>query len=263
MSKRKVLLVIDPSKRDNNALERIGGILKRLSSASDFEVVTLITTNLDGIKKESSSVSVNKEWIDELIDTIAKSGQKYSIEVSWARDWADTLLEHIEKHETNFSILPFYDHRAANTLSDQKWKFLRNTKTPVLLTNGRREDASNIILAAIKTQDPDYEKANQKVLNLVAELAKRVGSEIHIVNAYDGSLDYPDRGKILQMTNIDNERVHIEEGSPKKVLRDLAKKLNADAIYIANNQHKGITARLRGNTVEKILEATDCDIVMV
>ena len=263
MTDRKVLLVVDPSKRDNKTLKLIEGVLKRFSRAGEFELVTLITPNLDDIDAGASNITVDQSWLDCLTETIAACDQKYSVQVAWARDWSDTVLQHIREHQITLSIIPFYGHRAKNILSDQKWKFLRNTDKPVLLTNGRRASPSNIVLAAIKAQDPEYEYANQKVLLAVRKLAEQVGSEVHVVNAYSGSMNYPDRAKIITMTKIDNERIHVEEGSPKEVLRDIAQKLDADAIYISNHQRKGITGSLHANTVEKILAATDCDIVMV
>lgn len=263
MADGKILLVVDPSKRDNNAIPRIIGILDRFSRAGSFDLATLITTNLDGIDSGTNNVSIDKGWTDELQQAIADGGYQNSAHIAWSSDWAATVLEHVDAEQAEFCIIPFYDHRSANVLSDQKWKLLRNAKTPVLLTNGVPEQSSNVVLAAIKSQDPDYEKSNQKVLDAVNSLAASVGSEVHIVNAYDGSMDYPDRSKIVKLTEVDNERIHVEEGPAKDVLSAVAQQLDATAIYVANHQRKGLTGSLRGNTVEKIIQATDCDIVMV
>ena len=259
---KKILLVIDPAKGTNKAIETIGNILGRFSRTGEMELVTLITTNIAGLDPDASNITLDKSWVDNLLKMIDDGGYKNTPLLSWSRDWADTVLEHIDTCSTEFSIIPFYDHRSANILSDQKWKFLRNTKSPVLLTNGPRADASNIILAAIKSQDPKYEESNQRVLQTVHDLAEQVGSVVHIVNAYGSSMDYPDRAKIANLTGISNDKIHVEEGSVSDVLCDVAEQLNADAIYIGNQQRKGLSGSFRGNTVEKIIERSCCDIVM-
>ena len=262
MASKLVLLVVDPAKGTNKAIETIGSILNRFSRAGEMELVTLITTNIAGLDQNTSNVSLNKSWVDDLLKMIDDGEYKNTPLLCWSGDWADTVLEHSDTYSTEFSIIPFYDHRSANILSDQKWKFLRNTKSPVLLTNGPKPDASHVILAAIKSQDPNYEESNQRVLQAVDNLAIQVGSEVHIVNAYSGSMDYPDRAKIANLAGIANDKIHVEEGSVSDVLCSVAEQLNADAIYIGNQQRKGLSGSFKGNTVEKIIERSCCDIVM-
>jgi len=259
---KKILLVVDPAKSTHKDIVTIDSILSRFSRAGEMELVTLITTNIAGLDQNSSNVSLDKSWVDQLLKMIDEGGYKNTPLLSWSRYWAESVLEHSDTYSTEFSIIPFYDHRSANILSDQKWKFLRNTKSPVLLTNGPKTDASNIVLAAIKSQDPKYEESNQRVLQCVSDLAKQVGSEVHIVNAYGSSMDYPDRAKIADLTGVQNDKIHVEEGPVGDVLCSVAEQLNADAIYIGNQQRKGLSGSFRGNTVEKIIERSCCDIVM-
>lgn len=84
-----------------------------------------------------------------------------------------------------------------------------------------------------------------------------------MVNSYEDSMEYPDRAKIAAMANIPNDRIHVKNGEPEDVICATADQIDADIILIASQQRKGLRGALRGNTIEKILQRLDRDVLMI
>lgn len=263
MNDRKILLLVDPRKQRHHAIESIERIIKNSSHSDDIEIVTLITTNLEGIDANVNNVNIDEPWIPDLLKEVSSYGYKNSVHIAWSNDWAETVLEFSNNYDTDFSIIPFYERQSNHVLTDQKWKLLRNSQKPVLISKGKQESFSNIVLAAVKVQEPSYRDANKKVMAAAHRIANQTGSEVHVVNAHDGSMDYPDRAKLIELTGIENTHIHVEDGSAEESICKVARDINADAICIASQRRKGISGSLRGNTIEKIIKRAECDLFMI
>lgn len=263
MNDRKILLLVDPRKKRHHAIESIERVIKDFSHSGELEFVTLITTNLEGVDADVNNINIDEQWIENLLKDLSSHGHKNTVHIAWSNDWAETVLEFTDRYDTNFSIIPFYDRQSNHVLTDQKWKLLRNSHKPVLISKGKQDSFSNIVLAAVKVQDPKYKEANEKVMAGAHRIASLTGSEVHAVNAYEGSMDYPDRAKLIELTGLENERIHVEDGAAKDAICKVAKKINADSIFIASQRRKGISGRLRGNTIEKIVDQAECGLFMI
>ena len=81
------------------------------------------------------------------------------------------------------------------------------------------------------------------------------------VNAFRDFRGVPDRQALIKETGIDSDRIHIKLGEPEKVIVDQARALDASLVVVGNSARSGLAAAVHGNTVEKILDKLDCDIL--
>jgi universal stress protein E len=161
------------------------------------------------------------------------------------------------------TIVPFYGRVEGHLSSDEKWKLLRNAPNPVLLASQQELKESRRMLCSIKTQDEGYADKNEQVLSVAKQMANNFDIELHVVNAYSDSMAYPDRAKIASEIGIANDHINVKMGSPEDVICDTAEELESPLVVIASQRRSGFKGALRGNTVEKILERVNRDVLLV
>jgi len=102
---------------------------------------------------------------------------------------------------------------------------------------------------------------NEKILERGKYLADLYGAELHVVNAYKDSEDFPDRGLIQRMSDVPIENIHRDMGKPEDVIFDVAQKVNADFVILGTKPRHSIRAALRGNTSEKVMDRLNIDVM--
>ncbi|GAA5315362.1 MAG: hypothetical protein AseanaTS_05670 [Candidatus Pelagadaptatus aseana] len=261
----KILVVVSSNRDTHPGLERIKRLTSEAGKAIDLEVIIQVMANLEYVERELHQTTITRDfdWIHTFKSDIDELGIKNRLLVSWSSDWAQSLVDAVEEYGITLAFVPFYGTLRASMLSDERWKFLRKTRVPVMLAVDSDDASRGKILASVKSQDPQYDSRNAAVLAMTQRTAQIFGSEIHVVNAYSDSMDFPDRGQLAKAAGIDADRVHIKVGDPEDVIRDVATEQGIDLVLIASQRRQGFKGRLRGNTVEKIVGKLDCDILMI
>ncbi len=156
-------------------------------------------------------------------------------------------------------------HTLRLTFSESKWKVLKKATCPVLLVRPDAAEQRKIILAAVNFQAiGDQQKLlNANILARGKWLAENYGAELHVVNAYKDSLNYPDRGKLAKETGLPSKNIHVVPGYTDEAVAKTAKDINADLVVMGTLGQTGQTATRRGNTAERVISNLDVDVVVV
>lgn len=260
----KVLVVVDPSKQQHPALDKALLLANHAAGDISVKMVFLLTPSQQSTS-ESSSIMVESEWIKENIYSRMIEGKMdFSVLLGWGNGYNDVILDASNELQPTLTLMPYYsDKSIGRVFSDERWKLLRNANNPILITSQSEREFSLRMLCAFKTQDPEHEERNKRIAEVAQRFSATFGLEAHAVNAYDNSMEFPDRTKISAMSGIKNENVHVTLGEPEDVICDTANEIDADLIILASQQRKGWKGALRGNTIEKILERLDRDILMI
>jgi len=183
--------------------------------------------------------------------------------IGWGSDWRELVLSVSTEMNAIMTIVPFYGKVGGHFLSDEKWKLLRNSPNPILLASRSALKESRRMLCSIKSQDESYSEKNNNVLTAAKKMASTFDIELHVVNAYADSMSYPDRAKLATEIDIENDQIHVKMGPPEDVICDTAEQLDSPLVVIASQRRSGFKGALKGNTVEKILERVDRDVLLV
>ncbi len=259
-----VLVVIDPSQQYHPALDRALLLAKRAHGDATAKMVFVVTP-FQQPSQQAQTVLCTNEWLKENIhDQLVDSHVDYSVILGWGSSSNDIIIQAAKDVQAALTIAPYYEQPSGGRiLSDERWKLLRESTTPVLIASRPPATHAGRMLCTLKTQDPSYEERNTRILSTAAKFAETFGLETHIVNAYEDSMQYPDRGKIASLSGIPNDRIHVKLGEPQDVICDIANEVSADIILIASHQRKGIKGALRGNMIEKIIQRLDRDVLMI
>ena len=292
----KILAVIDPSTKQQPSLnraiflaEKTGASVVALSSIYDksYDMAAILTSeeryemkqamleheslNLSAVLKELTTdikISTKIKWQKKLHESVVETCQEESCDLIVKSTKKDGML-------------------ASSIFTPNDWHILRNAPVDVLLVKDHEWTNNGKVLASIgvSAKDDQHISLSDKIAETGNELAKLTNSTLHLANSYAGApvhiaVEVPNfapevynRSVQERHTNKLNElatthslqdaTMHVLEGLPEDVIPKLSNELDADLLIIGSVGRRGISAALLGNTAEMIIDAVNCDTLII
>ena len=265
-----ILVVVDPTKSTHPALEQ-ASTTDGLAIHPHLHIfIGVDLTNMEG-RADNPKLYQSATHLMALLKPLEDKKIPYTAELCWALEWQEAILESARVHKADMIMVPDYSAEDAHPggrglllrrLSDTKWELLRNATCPVYFIRPNKERKRSTVLAAVKTQtvNAQYDALNKKIISRGKWLASLFGAELHVVNAYPDSTNYPDRGQLRRITDMDSDKVHVKLGSPENVIASTAEEVGADIVVLGTLARKGMRGAMRGNTSEKVLNKLTQDV---
>lgn len=265
---QKIFVVIDPNDNHYAALQRVV-ITAALREVKPI-VHVFVATDPEAVDTRSVNQNLFRDldWFEQAIKSPLKSaGVEFNIEVSWSKEWQKSIMESARRFNADLIYLPIHAVTPSSRFifTDSKWELLKGSKSPVVLIRPGARAERKVILAALNLQaERDIQKElNRKIFAEAQHYAEIYNAELHVVNAYMDSLNYPDRAKILALTGLPNERIHVENGYTSEVVANLSEKIHADLIVMGTLGQNGMFKTRRGYTAERLIMAVDTDVMVI
>ncbi|MCB1705565.1 MAG: universal stress protein [Halioglobus sp.] len=260
-------VIFDPTQERQPALERTALI----AGETDINVHVFACIHAD-IPKSSGQLAAQRELIKrqkevlgEAVAPMLAQGVTVTTEVEWDKDWCAAAVRASIKNDAHVVMKSSTPHtpgqRMFNRTSD--WTLIRECACPVMLIKQSTDQTSRKVLAAIDVREGDesYAHLNEHILEFTRRVADRNMAEVHFINAHRDLASAPDRHALIRNFGIDSDKMRIRLGDPEDVIVDNAKELNASLVVIGNAARSGWSALMNGNTVEKIVDRLDCDVL--
>ncbi len=271
MSKiRKIFAVIDPTTDKQTALTRAEWIASQDSSVAlhIYEAVYATTDNVDADALQRAELSRHRAWVESLVAPIRIAGNEVTVEVEWTREWRGAIAPAAERAGADLIVKAASSHSGTGRrlLKTSDWTLLRNSHCPVYLVKNDSIEAGAKILVAVdmRSEDDLHNRLNEQVLEYGHALVANIpGSSLHAVTAYPNSDNFVYPGDLAEKAGIENSRAHAVEGSPESVIPEVSNQIAANIVIVGTAAREGIKAAVIGNTVEKVIDAVDSDILTV
>ena len=223
-------------------------------------------------RRDAKHVTLQKqrEWISSYLTAYAT--HDIGIKTSWNSDWPIAASHYADQIAANLII-----QGGSNSSTDQQ-RLLRSAPCPVFITRSVITKPRGIVLAAVDIQGNDdrHIALNHEVVTAAINLATALKSTLHLVCALDEKESIANHLGFEYLSDIDAEKItaadrfgvpaeqtHIQLGNPLKVITEVVTALHAGTLVIGTLARKGITGKLLGNTAEKILLKTQCNLLVV
>ena len=259
-----LFVVIDPVQDNHLALER--AVITARFRQPVAHVHLHISVDMDHIDTSADNAALYRDcqWFNELVVPLQEANISYSTEVSWSSDWYVAIIKAAQRVSANLILLPMMrqlKHRE-RYFNDSIWRLLRSSPCPVLVMRADAEPARKIILAAVNFQShkPEYEKLNQAVIDRGHWYAEKYQAELHVVNAYDHSLQYPDRTKLAVQARVPTSNIHVRSGKASEVIAQVASEISADVTLVGVRER---FKRWRGNTSGNVILRLEGDLLVI
>ena len=267
MDFNNVFVVFDPTRQEQPALQRAALIAGETGSA--LHVFACIYSDLDKSAEKSQDVKdlieEQREILNNAVAPLRANGLEVGTEVEWDKDWYQSVVRASLRNSADVVLKSSYRHsstqRMLNRTSD--WTLIRECLCPVMLVKEDTDQGSRRVLAAIdiRAANEPYEDLNQRIINFSQKVMDNDHAEVHFINAHKELSAYPDRNALIRTCGVESDRIHIQLGEPEDVIVENARELNAGLVIIGNAARSGISALINGNTVEKVVDRLECDIL--
>lgn len=265
----RVLVVVDPSSPGGLlALERAlvtNAEIAKTSYGKPLEIKVLLAVDTDNVDTSADNPDILRDsgWMmDKVVGPLGERGYPFKVEVSWSTDWYGTILRAARSEPVDTIMLPLASkpHERGRLFNESVWRLMRTASAPILFAQPNVAPQRKVLLAALNIQShkPEHQQLNESTLVRAKGMASLFGAELHVVNAYEDSLNYPDRSQLAAMTGIDTANIHVLAGETDDVIRKVAKDINADLLILGTRPRPN---RWRGTTAERIITRLDCDIM--
>ena len=264
MEKRKFLVIVDPSHERHLALERILEIIRQKQEwALEFHLLIGFEAEDKADPNTPDEVVRGSKWLVELLRPLDELGVDYTAELFWTRNWRGSIINASERYKCDSIMLCESSAEHKVGITDSKWELVRQAECDVVICDEGTTAPIECILAAINTQatDPVHKELNEKILARGKFLSEYFEADYHVVNAYKGSEDFPDRALIGRMSGLPREKIHRDMGKPEDVIAGIADKVNADMVVLGISSRKGLAATFSSHTSEKVMEKITIDVV--
>lgn len=260
-------VIYDPTQEAQPALDRAAGIAAE--AKVNLHVFACIYSD---IPKSSEQLTAQRALIQQQQDVLQaavapllSAGVSVTTEIEWDKDWCMAAVRASIKNGADVVLKSSFAHttgqRMLNKTSD--WSLIRECSCPVMLVKETTDNSSRKVLAAIdvRNDDESYAQLNQNILDFSRRVADSETAEVHFINAHKDLSSAPDRNALIRNLGIESDRMRIRLGEPEDVIVDNARELNASLVVIGNAARSGISALINGNTVEKIVDRVECDVL--
>ena len=267
---RKLLVVIEPAHNESLALKRA----KEIASFTKAHLHLLIC---DKEHNHSDFLS--------LLETVVK-GKGYSVtsEQAWHESKHQTIIK-VQQAENCAMVIK--QHIPDNPLkklllTPEDWKLLRYCPCPVLLTKTAEPWDKGVVLAAVDVGncDPEHMELHSSIVKYGFRAASLAHAQFHVVSAHPAPMlaavdaAYPIDTQyeatyraactvFQEKFEIDDSRLHVEEGPADVIIPRIAKKLNAAVTVIGTVARTGFSGALIGNTAEVVIDKLESDILVL
>ncbi len=267
MEFRNVLVVFDPTRSEQPALDRAAVIAA--DSGVRFVVFACIHEDLEGHPNRAEEtrrrIGLQREQLAQAVAPLVEQGAAVTTEVEWDRNWYDAVVRASIRHDVSVVLKSTYRHsarqRILNRTSD--WTLIRECLCPVLLVReGEPRDMHKILAAIdIRARSEAYDRLNRQIIDFGQRVLDSPRAEVHFINAFQDLKEFPDRNELVRSCGVDSSRIHIQMGDPEEVIVDRARELGASLVVLGNSGRSGLSAMISGNTVEKVLDKLECDVL--
>jgi universal stress protein E len=264
---QKFLVVVEPNNERHHALERVLSALPLLKNPFELTVLVTVNNETTSLAANNPEIYRDRQWFLDLIAPLDEMDADYDLQISWSNEYQHAVLQAAEQSQANMIVVPVRERPRSGPFkfSDAKWALLRGAPCPVMIVQPCGKPRREVVLAAVHAQgdQASYEELNETIIDAGKLIAGMHGATLHLVNAYKDQEDYPDRARLVRISDLPNEQIHSEPGATDEVIASVAKQIDADVVVLGTRRRSGLAASMRGNTSERVIQALDVDVFAV
>jgi nucleotide-binding universal stress UspA family protein len=267
---RNILVVMDPERPEGLALKRA----KLIAGVTQSHLHLLVC----GKKHDHSA------YLGDLCDTLEKEGYTVSGQQAWHENLYQTIITVQQAEGCGLVIKQHFPDNPLKKalLTPDDWKLLRYCPAPVLMVKTDKPWTGGTILAAVDVgnADGEHRTLHNSIVNYGYDIATLARANLHVISAHPAPMlsaadptfqlketieaRYRAECKSFQAEyDIAEERLHIAEGPADVLIPQVAHQLKAAVTVVGTVARTGLSGALIGNTAEVVLDALDCDVLVL
>lgn len=297
MQLQKLLVVIDPTQREQPALDRAVWLATRNGASLEL-LVCEYHGNLENLlsghplppeQMRERHLASRRAWLEEQAAPMRADGLDVSCSVRWGHPLNDAILAQVEASQPDLLIAPAHHHNLLRRLfiSNHCWQLIRHCPVPLWLAGHGSLDNQRLAVALDPTHRADKPASlDHQLIETARLLEAALGLEAHYVHShaplphsllfdtelvsdYQNYVEASNRNhrqafeQLLQPYAIDAEHRHMLHGFAEDTLPCFVEKRHIDLLIMGAIRRGELENALIGHTAERVLEGVECDLLVV
>ncbi|MFQ3249777.1 MAG: universal stress protein E [Glaciecola sp.] len=293
---KKILAVVDPKSEEQTSLQRAlsiadktGAQIVALSCIYDksYDMAAVLTSD-ERFNMKQAMMEQAKLKLEALVKQF-KCESKVEILVTWEKKLHDSVVNTCNELACDLIIKSTKKHGllSSSIFTPNDWHILRKSPVSVLLVKSHDwpEEATIVASLGVSARDDTHVSLSDKVAENAHALSDLLNAEVHFANSYAGAplhiaVEVPNFSpevynksveerhikkvqELGQKYQLEEANIHVLEGLPEDIIPEICKKNKATLLVIGSVGRQGLSAALLGNTAELIIDAVECDTLVV
>lgn len=297
MNLRQLLVVIDPTREEQPALDRAawlarqtGAALELLSCEFDPALDVGLLFNVEQAESARTALLARRrEKLEGLAAPLRAEGLKVEIETRWGRPLYRMILDRVGELKPDLVFKAAHEHGLLKRLllTNTCWQLLRHCPAPLWLVHQGQWQGKRLCAALDPLHSADKPAhLDHRLIGAARELGERLGLDAHYLHCYaplprtmvfDVELvasydDYVKRSEqrhreaftqLLAPYSIPASHSHLQQGYPEELIPRFVREQQVDLLLMGAIARGQLDNALIGNTAERVLEEVDCDLLVL
>lgn len=299
MQLKQLLVVIDPTAKESQpSLERASMVATQTGAALELLVCdhnpaleNSLFSDKDAQKRARAALLAERQdWLEQLAEPLRKQGLQVSCKTRWGKPLYSEIIKHVEETKPDMLFRNATTHGVLHRLlfNNTSWQLIRFCPVPLWLVRGGDQWQGKNIATAL---DPVHSADKPASLDhLLIETAQQLGEamsmdnhylhsynplprslvfEAELVVSYDSYLESTEQrhkqafADLLQQHDASPEQSNLLKGVPEESIPEFVEQNAIDLLVLGAISRGNLENALIGNTAERVLESSDCDLLVV
>lgn len=234
-----------------------------------------------------------RKQLEALARPLRAAGIKVKCEVMWDFPAFEAVVRYAQRHKPDLLVAESRRHSRIGRwfLANTDWELIREAPCPVWFVKHTRLPAAPRFLVAV---DPTHARAkptrlDDRLTGAAVHAMRQIGGRVALVHAEDVMQVLPagfmadvmipgvaveaaerNRAKarasiarLAKRHDLKSAKQIVRPGLPADVIKSAADELKADVLVMGVVSRSGIKRSFIGNTAEQVIDAVDCDVLVV
>lgn len=299
MTSKHLLVVIDPTNKESQpALERATMVAQKTGASIELLVCDHNSALEDSLfsdkeaqqRARAALLAERQSWLEEMAEPLRKQGLKVVCKTRWGKPLYSEILNHVEETGPAMVFRNATTHGVLRRLlfNNTSWQLIRFCPVPLWLVRaGDQWQGKNIATAVDPVHSADKPASLDHQLigtarKLGADLAmdnhylhsynplpRSLVFEAELVVSYDSYLESTEQrhrqafDELMRQHEAAVEQSHLLRGVPEETIPEFVEQKAIDLLVMGAISRGNLENALIGNTAERVLENSDCDLLVV
>lgn len=297
--KHIVVVIVDPFNKDQVVLSKAADIAARcgakLTLLNTFMLPQPTPDTVLGLNKKNIKLAITDRHarLEHLAAPLRRQGIRVNAAVEWDYPVQDAVVRYVLRHKPDLLLTD--SHRRGRIarwfLNNTDWELIRNCPCALWFVRDAALPRSPQVLVAVDPRHTHDKPArlDDRLLQTAKSLTSQLGGKILLAHAYEiptivvpSPLTEPfpvpipaSQAKafvaatkkavtlLSKKHGIAATALRLREGEPSHVLANLAQQCKTHVLVMGVVSRRLLQRPFIGNTAEKLIDQTDCDVLVV
>lgn len=297
MQLKNLLVVIDPTSKDKQpSLDRATLVASRTGAAVELLICDHNSALEDGYftdraaqqRARTALLAERMDWLEELAQPLRDKGIETRCKVRWGKPLYNEIIAHVKETSPDLVFRNATTHGTLQRLlfSNTSWQLIRYCPAPLWLVREgewRGQTAATAVDPMHSADKPasldhrliaaslELEKSGMhtQYVHSYNPLPKTLVLEAELVLAYDDYLAEAEQrhkdafSELFAQYPVKPEQQHLLKGVPEESIPRFVQENAVDLLIMGAISRGNLENALIGNTAERVLENSDCDLLVI